>query len=186
MGDIYRIGGLADAKIIDSEGNETDIPYINAFGLEPEYETLEYEGDGETVQDYYNLRLSGTLGFDKFSEDVLTELFGITAVTSGAGIDGVESKRYYMGQAAELRPVQVGLQIDFAAFNDATDVAATVRITVFKARMQPYTPPEGENAAKFAPHTYSWNAEKTTTDIESAALPGVPTGGAFYAVSILA
>jgi len=185
MGNIYRISGIKDATIVESTGDTVDIPYGNVITVGPEFETITYEGDGVQQNDYYGLRVGGTIGGDKWSEDVLEALYSKTAATSGTGIDDVESTRYYMGDNAELAPTQVGLRVDFSAINDSTEAAATIRMTVFKTRVAPFVPPEGANAAKFAPLSFTWTAEKTSTDIEGNALPGVPTGGAFYAISVL-
>jgi len=181
MGDIYRVLGISGGTITDSGGTETDIPYINQFAINPEVSEIEFEGDGASVTDAYGIKVDGTFGYDKWSEDVLEALFSKTSTDSGTG----ESKRYYMGEAAELTPTQVQLEFDLSAINDATEAAATIRMTVFKARCKPYTPPDGANKAKWAAHSFSFSSEITSTDIEANALPEVCTGGAHWAISVL-
>jgi len=182
----YKVKGIKDVQITESDASTTDLPFGNTLTMEPEYTTIEFEGDGETDEEYMNQRLSGQIGGDKFDETVLEALYGKSAVTSGTGIDGVESKRYYMMEDAELTPNNVELQIDLYAVDDSDDSAAEIRITVFKAQIKPFSAPDGANAEKWAPILFDWEAQKTTTDIEDGALPEVPTGGAYYAISILA
>ena len=180
---IYRISGIKDAKLTNAAGASIDVPYANLSNLTPEFEEIVFEGDGEQVKDYFGYRLNGELAFDKWSEDIIEALYGKTAVT--ASLPSGEAKRYYMGSAEDLAPVQHELTVDYAAINDSTEVAATIRVTIFKARMAPYAPPSGATAAKFGPHTFQFTSEKTATDVAGAALPGVPTGGAHYAIGVL-
>jgi hypothetical protein len=180
---IYRISGIKDCKLTTAAGADIDVPYANLSNLTPEFEEIVFEGDGEQVKDYYGYRLNGELAFDKWSEEIIEALYGKTAVE--AALPSGEAKRYYMGSAEDLAPVQHQLTIDYNAIDDDTEAAATVRVIIFKARMAPYAPPSGATAAKFGPHTFTFTSEKTSTDIEDAALPGVPTGGAHYAISVL-
>jgi hypothetical protein len=184
----YKVKGILDACILYSGSGviaTTNIPFGNTFTLAPEYDTITYEGDGSTEEEYVNLRLTGTIGGDKLDTDVLARMTGKTAVTSGSGIDGVESSRFYMGAAEDLTPPQVGLRVDLSAVDDTLETAKTVRLTVFKAKIKPVTPPDGSNNEKWGPVMFEWSAERTSVDIIDAALPGVPTGGAMYAISIL-
>ena len=183
MGDIYRISGIKDAKLTNSGGSEIDIPYANLTELTPESEGITFEGDGEQIVDYYGYRLNGQIAFDKWSEDVIEAMYGKAAVSSG--LPSGEAKRYYMGSGDDLAPVQHQITIDYNAINDDTETAATIRVIVFKARMAPFKPPQGATAAKFGPHTFDFSSEKTATDIESNALPSVPSGGAHYSISVL-
>lgn len=180
---IYRVKGIKDVKIVDSAGAETDLPYGNTFTMEPEYETFTFEGDGESQDDYAALKLNGTIGGDKLSTDVLAKLYGKTVLTTG--LPSGEATRIYMGTNDELAAPQLGLTVDLYAIDDSDESEETLRIQVFKIRTQPMTPPEGQNADKWAPLEFQWSAEKATTDIQGTALPDVPTGGAYYAVSLL-
>jgi hypothetical protein len=184
----YKVMGILDACILYSGSGviaTTNIPYGNTLSLVPENDTITFEGDGETDEEYSNLRLTGTIAGDKFDTDVLSKLTGKTAVTSGSGIDGVESSRFYMGATEDLTPPTVGLRVDFNAKDDSTETAKTMRVTVFKAQIRPFTPPDGSNNEKWGPIAFEWSAKRTSVDIIDAALPGVPTGGAMYAISIL-
>lgn len=179
----YRVSGIKDAYFTNSGGSDTDIPFVNSMSMTPEFETITYEGDGQQKNDYYGYRLTGTVGFDKLDTAVLELLYGKSEVTSGLPAD--EASRYYFGDDTELTPVELALTIDYKALNDADDSDETIRVMMFKVRVQPFAPPEGANAAKWAPYTFSFETELTTTDIEAAALPSVPSGGAHFAVIIL-
>jgi len=176
----YKVTGIKDAAVLTS-GATTDIPFGNTLTIAQEFETIAFEGDGDTEEVYYNQRLTGTIGGDKWAEAVLEKLYGKTSVT---GVSG-ESKSYYMGEDAELTPAQVGLRVDLAAIDDATELAATLRLTVFRAKARPFSPPDAGNSAKWAPIMFEWAAEKTSTDINGVALVGVPTGGAMYRIGVL-
>jgi len=176
----YKVTGIKDAAVLYS-GGSTDIPFGNTITMGTEFDTITFEGDGDTEELYYNQRLAGTIGGDKWDETVLEKLYDKTSVT---GISG-EAKSYYMGQDAELAPPQVGLQVDLNAINDSTEAAATLRVTIFRVKVSPFKPPDGSNAGKWAPIVFNWKAEKTSTDINGVALVGVPTDGAFYRLGIL-
>ena len=183
----YKIKGIKDVKLLYLDSGdaiaEQDIPFGNAFSMELETEEMEFEGDGQTETVYSNQKLTGTCGFDKFSEDVLSNLFGKTAVTSG--LDVGEAKRYYMGNDAEMALPNVGFKVDLYALDDSDGAEANIRVTIFKAQVSPFTPPEAQNAEKWAPYEVNWSAIKTAADLAGAALPSAPSGGALYAISIL-
>lgn len=186
MSDTYKVTGIKDAQLLyllSGAIEELDIPFGNAFSAEVEAEEIEFEGDNTKDTLYSNQTLKGTVGFDKWSEAVLEKLYNKTAVTSGLEAD--EAKRYYMGDDGELAPPNIGFKVTLAAVNDATEVAAELRLMVFIAKASPFKPPEAKNADKWAPVEVEWTAEKTSTDLAGAALPGVPTGGAMYSISIL-
>ncbi len=176
----YKVIGIEDAAVLTS-GDSTDIPYGNTLTMNTEFTTITFEGDGTSEDYYYNQELTGTIGGDKWSTTVLEKLYAKTAIT---GVSG-EASSYYMGVDAELIPAVVGLQVDLAAINDADESAASLRITIFRARMEPVKPPDVANEAKWAPHIFTWRATATETDINGIALPGVPSGGALYRIGIL-
>ena len=176
----YKVTGIKDAAVLTS-GVASDIPFGNTLTIAQEFETITFEGDGDTAEVYYNQRLTGGIGGDKWDETVLEKLYGKSSVT---GVSA-ESKSYYMGEDAELSPSQVGLRVDMAAIDDSDESAVTLRITVFRAKVRPFSPPAAGNSAKWAPIMFEWAAEKTSTDINGVALPGVPTGGAMFRIGIL-
>ena len=180
---IYKGKGIKNVTILLSTGASVDLPFGNTFTCEPEVDDITYEGDGQTETEYVNMRLGGEIGGDKFSEEVLEALYGKTAVTSG--LPSGEAKRYYFGENADLAGTQVAFIVDMYAIEDSAETEETIRLNVFKAKVSPFTPPEGSNADKWAPITFTWTAEKTLTDIEGTALPGVPADGAFYSVGVL-
>lgn len=178
----YKIKGIAHAAILYSGAgvvSETDIPFGNTFTLAPEFDTITFEGDGTQEEEYINQRLTGTIGGDKFDDAVMARITGKTAST---GVSG-ESKTFYMGSADDLTPPQIGLKVDLSAVDD-NEAAATIRLTVFKAKVRPFTPPDAGNNSKWAPVTFAWTAERTTTNIAGEALTDVPTAGAMYSIGI--
>jgi hypothetical protein len=186
MGNIYKVTGIKDATLqylLSGAIADVDIPFGNAFSLEVEAEEIEFEGDNTKESVFSNQSLKGTIGFDKWSEEVLERLYNKTALTSGLEAD--EVKRYYMGDDGELAPPNIGLKVTLAAINDTTELAAELRLRVFKAKCNPFKPAEAKNADKWAPTEVEWTAEKTATDLAGAALPSVPTGGALYSISVL-
>jgi len=181
----YKGMGIQHAAILYSGAgvvSEQDIPYGNTFTMAAEFDTITFEGDGTSANEYSNIRLTGTIGGDKISEEVMEKLTGKTAST---GVSG-EAKTYYMGAAADLTPPQVGLLVEMSAINDSTEAAAVIRMTVFNAKISPFTPPDVTNNAKWAPIVFNWSAERTSTDIAGVALPDVPTGGALWSWAVKA
>jgi hypothetical protein len=109
------------------------------------------------------------------------------AATSSLGTlpDGT-AKRIYFGDNAEFTPAYVEIVVTAAAIQEdvTPEVGRDIRITIFKARAQPFKAGDLGNRTKQV-FEIDWAAKKTETDIVGAALPGVPSGGATYAVDFM-
>lgn len=186
----YKVMGITDGKllyVIDGTPNTIgtlDIPFGSGFTLGSEQETMTWEGDDDVDEEFYAQVISGTLTWDKWDATLLETVFDKTPVTSG--IPEAEAERLYMGDDSDLAPVEVGFQIDLKAKDDSDGSEVNLRLTVFRAKLSPWTPPEVGNRAKWGGFQFQWKAIKTTVDLINEALPGVPTNGAAYAISELA
>jgi hypothetical protein len=186
-----RIAGIIDLKIgYNNAGTITyiDVPYGNKFTMTTNVTNITYEGDNETTDVFSSADLSGTLGADKLSDEVLLKAFGKTALTSAthSALSSLINERMYFGENAEFVASPVELVATAAAVRDDVDPeeAHEVVVTVFKAIIKPFKPGDLANRAK-VPFELEWTAKKTTTDIAGDALIGVPADGVTYALDIL-
>jgi hypothetical protein len=186
-----RIAGIKDLKLGYVSAGDivwVDVPYGNRFTMTTNVTNITYEGDNETTDIFSSADLSGTLGADKLSDDVILKAFDKTAVTSATNslLSSLVNKRIYFGDNDEFVAPPVALLVTAAAVREDVDpeVATDVQVYIFKAAVRPFKPGDLANRAK-VPFELEWSAKKTSTDIAGDALPSVPAGGATYALDIL-
>ncbi len=187
----FRIMGIKDLKIgYVATGDIVwlDTPYANRFNMTTNVTNITFEGDNETQEVFSAADLSGTLGADKLSDDVILKAFDKTATTSATAstLSSLVNKRIYFGDNAEFVAPPVALLVTAAAVREDVDPeeATDIQIYIFKAAIRPFKPGDLANRAK-VPFELEWAARKTTTDIAGDPLPGVPADGATYAMDIL-
>jgi hypothetical protein len=87
---VYRVAGIKDGKIgYVNTGVITyvDIPFINRFTMNTAVENIVFEGDNTTLTTFSSADLSGALGADKFSDEVLQRVYNKTLLLTG-GVSG--------------------------------------------------------------------------------------------------
>lgn len=99
-----------------------------------------------------------------------------------AGVDYI----FYGGSNQEFNPSSVELVATAAAVDESTtpESAVDVQLVLMKAVIGPFKPGDLANRQKQT-FQLSWSGKKTTKDITGAALYGVPSGGAVYALKVL-
>jgi hypothetical protein len=181
----YKVKGIKAARVgYISAGNivfET-IPFGTELALNGDVSDVTFEGDGQIERLYYDAEISGTISADKFKTEVLQRIYNKTPVVAGLPA-GVASRQYF-GTQDELAAGYVELQVDLDAVEDATGVAKQLRMDIFKVKAGPYVQPNIGHRTKMGMQI-TWTAIRTATDIDDAALPSVPTGGAVYSIDVL-
>lgn len=177
----YRILGITDAKILYNNASavaEVDLHFVNNVEIEPEEETIEFEGDDQKVKRFAISGMSGTITLDTI--DIL-DLGGTGgfAKTEQTALTGIASRTYW-GDETESAGITRGLRFRAKAEKLSDGSTKDVDIIVFRARISAVRPPSLSNKAK-AQLQLRFSAERATTDIAGGALTGVPTNGAFWA-----
>lgn len=177
----YRILGITDAKIqYNNTGSvaEADLHFVNNVEIEPEEETIEFEGDDQKIKRFAISGMSGTITLDTID---ITDLGGAGgfAKTEQTGLSGIASRTYW-GDETEAAGITRGLKLRAKAEKISSGATVDVDIIVFRARLSAVRPPSLSNKAK-AQLQLKFSAERATTDIAGGALTGVPTNGAFWA-----
>lgn len=187
----FRIAGITDLKmgyLVAGALTWLDVPYGNKFTMATNVVNITYEGDNETQDVFSSADLSGTLGADKFSDDVLLKVFNKAAVTSvtASALASTINKRIYFGENAEFVAPPIALVATAAAVREdvSPEQATDIQIYIFKAAIKPFKPGDLANRAK-VPFELEWSARKTAKDLAGIDLPGVATDGATYAIDIL-
>lgn len=179
-----KAGGLKDAKLLYLSGMtvaEMDIPFGSEVSLKPGVDTIDFEGDDQTDRMYINQKLEVDVKGMKISTEVLAKLTNTSIVSSG--LPSSAQERVYFGTSQEVSGLQLGLKADVSALDDSDGSSLTVRIWVFKGLTGPVTvAPASKKALDIA---FQLSAQKTSTDLAGDALPGVPTGGALWALDVI-
>jgi hypothetical protein len=95
MADIFKVVGIKDGKAgYDVAGVKTyvDIPFTNRFTMASNTTEITFEGDNTSEKVFSDSELSGTIGFDKLSIDLLSAIYsGKTQLTDGDNDGSVAS-----------------------------------------------------------------------------------------------
>lgn len=181
----YKIKGIKDMRVGYVSGGAIvyeDVPFGSELALDADVADVNFEGDGQIEKEYYDAAFSGSFSADKFKTDVLQRVFGKTPVTVGLP-SGVAS-RQYIGTEDELGTAYIEVGVTLDAIDDATGASAELRVTVFNAKAGPYIQQNMGTRTKMNMQI-TWTGRRTSNDINGDPLPGVPTGGAVYAIDIL-
>ncbi len=190
MSDITEQGpaySLLDAKVLITSDGSTitpvDLFYARQVQLDPQIQTLTFEGDDTSQQIDLLNRVEVTVTADKLDLDADQAIFGKTRVEDPA--TGEDWGMYY-GDQSEIAGTTAGLQFDIGFKDESADppVAATLRYTFFKGVLKVKRPQPATFNEKHV-SVLNFSFERTTVDIVGDALSGVPTGGAYYRLARL-
>lgn len=181
---VYKIKGVKQVNVLYSSAPTTiskeRIHFARAVGMDVPQTSIDFMGDNQVETLYSIDKVIATVEADKFTDAVLERVYGKTSQAQSG-----EVKRYYFGDEAEELPSDVGLEVDLLAIDEVgVGTARTVRITIYKAKVNPYSIPAANSKEKHG-MGFTFEAKKTATDLITSALPGVPTDGAYYSIAIL-
>lgn len=176
---------FVDAKIqydVAGTRTEVDILYANTMGIETEEQNIEFEGDGQKRVLYVTTGMTVTLTPDAINVAAAGVLFGKTEVT--ASIPDSGTSLTWFGEVAESTGASAGLKAQMSAIKNVGGVESTVDLYLWIPLGTLTLAPVGDvtTAAKIGPQEWRLSAVRTSVDVSGDALPGVPTGGAFYAL----
>lgn len=180
QGPAYSLTDVAILIVESAAIVAVDLFYARTVAPDPQIQTLPFEGDDTTQEVDEITYLRYTITCDKQDWDAIQRIFGKTKVMAPAS---GETWGMYFGDDTEVAGVSAGLRYDVKAKDESVtpNVNFTERTTVPKGVLKLIRPTQAEWKAK---KTFQLNftAEKTTTDLLSATLSGVPSGGAYYRV----
>ncbi len=160
----------------------TDIYFANQLESERLTADIEWSGDGQQRQLNITTGMTLTITPDSLPMDALETAFSKTAVTSGlpAGM----TRGTWMGDLTESKGVSVGLRATANAIKQASGVESTVELILWipQGTLTYGGAPGLTSGEKGAPEAFSLSTNRATQDILGGALPGVPSGGAFYLI----
>lgn len=181
-------GGSALALSTDGTGTvkkrvETDVLFTNSIEFDNEETFLNFEGDNQTKQAYILSNITAKLSPDCLSIDAIETVFSKTAVT--ASLPTGLTRLTWFGDNVESAGVAAGLYVEGHAIKNSSGVETTVdfRLWVPLGTMYLSGPPSMTTKEKAGKQQYILTASKTSVDVIGAALPGIPTGGAYYAIA---
>jgi hypothetical protein len=180
---------FTDAKIQVSDGEvtpaivEVDLLYANTIEISLEETTYTFEGDGQQRQFFATRGMTLQIRPDCLTLAAAETIFGKTAVTAGlpTGMD----RLLWFGDAEESKGVSAGFVGRAIATKNDAGVETTMEIALWVplGTLTLGGPPTLQTGQKAGQQTYRLSAVRTAVDVIGGALPTVPTGGAFYAIS---
>lgn len=182
VGDM-RISSLIRAYALTKVGSvatRTRLYMANAAEFEPVIKDIAYEGDGDQLTVYRGTGFNGTYTFDSLPAGLLTA-FNKAAVTTGLATN--ETDRVYWMSDGDAAGVVAGMEVILAMIDDTNNVSKYLGIVAPVGTLSTLTPPAAATSDK-AQTKLQFSAKKTAVDIAGVALPGVPTGGAFWYYSV--
>lgn len=161
---------------------DADMPFVNAFTMDPNIDNITFEGDGTQEQVPVSNGVTGSFTLGKFTTAILDVIAGVTKVTSGLPAD--EAARWYpeLGSYPYVRG-----RCLIKAQDESTGAEVRLRIEVPKMKIQnPWVPGDaGNNAAMNS--EIAWSSTGTFNDLIGAALPGLIAGDSIhYSVATMA
>lgn len=182
VGDLRISSILRVNALTDNAGSvaRTRLYLANAADFEAQIADITFEGDGTELIVYNMTGFTSELTFDSLPKGLLVA-FDKTTVT--ASLETGETERVYWGADEDGTGVICGLEILCSAIDDTANVNVYLGITVPVGTMSTITPPALATSDK-AQTTVQFSGKKTAVDIAGDALPGVPSGGAFWYYSV--
>lgn len=180
----YKIKGVKKVSVLYSANASTiskeQIIFARSVGMDVPQTNIDFMGDNQVETLYSIDKVVATVEADKFTNTVLEKVYGKTSQAQSG-----EISRYYFGNETEELPPDVGLEIDMLALDEVgSGTARTVRVTIFKAKTNPYSIPSANSKEKHG-MAFGFEARKTTTDLIGSAIPSAPTDGTYYSIAIL-
>jgi hypothetical protein len=179
----FRITSIVRVNALTNNAGtvvRTQLYLCNAASFEPQISDITYEGDGTELIVFQATGFTAELEFDSLPLGLLTA-FGKTPVTTG--LSAGETDRVYWMADADAAGVVCGLEVLCSVIDDTANANKFLGIVVPVGTLSTLTPPELASSDK-ATTALQFSGRKTATDIAGAALPGVPSGGAFWYYSV--
>lgn len=186
----YQIYKIEQGWLLINDGGGTPavmaVPLYrtNQVQANVDQQTIQFEGDGTTDKIFLTTGIDFTIDEDCFPTGVLASIFGVAAVT--AGLPTGVARRFYGGHNAELAGVTAGLRVQAPAIKtiDGAQVGQVkVQLEVFAGTLTKVNAPGLVTSNKAPVSQLRLSASKATKDVVGTALPSVPAGGAYYAIS---
>lgn len=174
-----------DAKLqYDVAGTltEVDLLYANTLSINTEEQNIEFEGDGEKRTMYVTTGMTVEITPDAINVAAAGVLFGKTEVT--ASIPNSGTSLTWFGDSDESAGASAGLRATMSAVKSVGGVESVVTLMLWVPLGTLTLAPIGDvkTAEKLGGQIWRLGAIRTTVDVAGDALPGVPAGGAFYAL----
>lgn len=185
-------GGSAVTLTTDGTGTvralvESDLLYANKIDLKGKEVTYTWNGDGQEREIYGMVGMTAEIPVDCVPIAALQTIFNKSVVSSGLPT-GLASLTWF-GEAAETGGVSAGLWANaYAARRDTTtgvESTVVIRIWLPLGTLTLSAATGLESGKKAGLTVLKLGAVRATADVTGAALPSVPTGGAFYAIAEL-
>jgi hypothetical protein len=161
---------------------ETPFLFANKLDLKPQDKTITFAGDGQEKLVYLTTAIVAEFSQDTIDVRALSNAFLKTEVT--AGLVAGDAALTWFGDLVEAGGAVAGLSAYAHAIKDVGGVQSAVNIrlwlpvtTLTNAKPTGFT-----TSAKADTPMIRLSANRTSVDLLGAALPGVPTGGATYAI----
>lgn len=167
---------ISDAAII-----EQDLHFINSVGFDTITNDIDFEGDNQVVRRVFLNGIQINVRTDTYDLAAISKAFNKIEVTTIPGVLG----RTYMGDTDETAGARVGFVAQIRAENLVTGLNETLRLTCPVARLNVIAPPALAYNSKGVMELV-FVAEKTSTQIDGSALPGVPTEGCYWMIDRIA
>jgi hypothetical protein len=178
---------LLAARVLTVSGGtivKTAMFYANNITVNPQIDTLNFEGDNTSQQVDQLPRIEIELTLDKLDLADEQVIFGKPTIT---GVSG-ETWGMNFGDITEVGGVLAGLEYDIAFKDESVtpNVVTKLRYTYYKGVLKVKRP---QTAAYQAKHQTKLNFVfyRTTTDLLNATIPGNPSDGygAYYREAVL-
>jgi hypothetical protein len=175
---ILRVNALTK---VSSTLTRTQLFLANEAGFEPILKEITYEGDGSEIKVYRATGFDVTAKFQSLPKGLIAA-FGKTVVT--AGLPTNETERVYWMSDDDATGVVAGLEVICSVIDDTANASKFLAIVAPVGTLSTLTPPTVKTSDK-SEMELKFGAKKTSVDIAGTALPGVPSGGAFWYYSVL-
>lgn len=159
-----------------------DLHFINNVGFDVQQSDVAFEGDQQSVRKFFLNGIVINVACDTYDLRAVSTAFNKTETSVTIG--GVVHKRTYFGDTAETAGINVGFLAQVQAENLNTGIVETLQFVAPVTSLTVVRPPTLAYNAK-AQLILALTAQKTDHDIGGIALPGCPTGGAFWFLDTL-
>ena len=178
----YNFTDAAIGYNVSSVLTWVDLLYANKLSIKTEEQNIEFEGDGQKRTLYVTQGLSAEFTPDALNVAAAGAIFNKTVVTTSVPDSG--SNLVWFGEDTETKGASVGFKATMSAIKNVagTESIVTLKLYIPLGTLTLGAPGDVETAKKLGAQVWRLSAVKTTVDAVGAALPSVPTGGAFYAL----
>lgn len=180
----FRITSIVRVNALTNNAGDivrTQLYLASEANFEPILKEITYEGDGTETKVYRATGFDVTAKFQSLPLGLVTA-FGKTAVT--AGLPTNETDRVYWMADSDAAGVVAGLEVVCSVIDDTANTNKFLAIVAPVGTLSTLTPPAVKTSDK-SELELKFGAKKTAIDVAGDALPGVPSGGAFWYYSVL-